>query len=94
MGAPAGSPASMERRIKAKRGPTCSCRATSAMIAWMLECCEEASKRRVLQIHQDHIRAACLQHAHSLRDPILEAIIASAPGDIVRAELPDDQVGP
>jgi hypothetical protein len=48
--------------------------------------------RRVLQIHQDHVRAAGLERLHAARDDRLQAIGTSAPCDVIRAELPDDKI--
>src|SRR5262245_64994146 len=48
--------------------------------------------RRVLQIHQDHVDTGGLEHADALNDPILETVGAAAPGHVVGAELPHDEV--
>src|SRR5262245_50084420 len=48
--------------------------------------------RRVLQVHQDHVDTRGLEHADALNDPILETLGAAAPGHVVGAELPHDEV--
>src|SRR5262245_65982747 len=48
--------------------------------------------RRVLQVHQDYVDTGGLEHADALNDPILETFGAAAPGHVVGAELPYDEV--
>src|SRR5215468_3167732 len=48
--------------------------------------------RRVLQVHQNHVDTGGLEHADALNDPILETVGAAAPGHVVGAELPHDEV--
>jgi hypothetical protein len=50
-------------------------------------------ERRVLQVHEDHVGAARLEHAHALDHSIRETVGVAAPRHVIGAELPDDEVG-
>jgi hypothetical protein len=50
--------------------------------------------RRILQVHKNHFGAASFKRANTLSDPVIKAFDASAPNNIVRAQLPNDKIGP
>ena len=81
-------------RANRENSPTRSCLATSAMVACINSCCEDA---RIIGAYCRSMRMTsappALQRAHSCNNLVLEAVGAAAPGDVIGAELPDGQVG-